>query len=966
MVNNGSGSKLNASITATGDVTLNVPNQVNNSVVQSNASKVNTSQSEKQTQTTNTAQTNVNFSALKGAGVTNTQSAEVNTSIYVEAPQIELPNINQQPFPEFRFPDSPNGLFIYSATPTSRYLVETNPLLTNLTSFLGSDYFLEKIGYNPNADITFLGDAFYDTRIINQAIFEQTGKRYLNESVGTDLAQMQSLIDAAAEAQLALDLSFGISLTEQQVSSLAQDILWYEQITVNGQTVLAPKLYLAQITQDQLSDSAIIAGKNISIGVGKLDNSGSISAAKQLTIISEDTITNDTGTLEAKGDTTLIAKGDITNFSGKISGDEVAVMSAEGSIVNQTLRQQLNADRAGNLVSSDADNITHTTTYLGDTATISSSGKLNIIAGGSVVSVGGDISGGDDTKIQAGDDISFTSVEDKSYAKYHSGSGEVEKASHDYQSNKVTSEGALSISTGNSVTASGGAISAEKNLSIVAGGDVVIGADQTYQLDRFDSGSSKDIKSKSRQEGTSLESGENLNIASGGDTVLVASKLSAEQDINVAAQGKLLSVAAQESDYARTYRESSGLLGDSMSDTEISTTTAKGTTFDADNIRLISRDNQVHQASEITANEGIEIRSAEGKLTFEAVEETSSYRHESVSSGLMVKMEGQGQSQTTQKQTSILSKSGETPNISAALGLQVDYVSTDGHLAKTLAEIPAGEQYQWMALLKDNPNVNWNEVNEAFDEWSYSEQSLSGPVAAVIAIAVTIATSGTGATVASTIGATGTMSSAAVSAATSTLISQASLSFINNGGDLGETFKDLGSSNSVKALATAALTAGAVAGFDSMVTTIPTEGALPSIDGVTQAAGNSNIFTATSSFTPETLLHQLGRSSLQAGIDTAINDTDFVDGLTNSLRGALSNNLGATLADQIGDMGLEHDMANGSFSKAMLHSLTQGAMAELAGGEFAAGAAAGVATELVGDALDSGTLSEKAQVEVAG
>ncbi|WP_424924763.1 DUF637 domain-containing protein [Aeromonas dhakensis] len=51
-------------------------------------------------------------------------------------------------------------------------------------------------------------------------------------------------------------------------------------------------------------------------------------------------------------------------------------------------------------------------------------------------------------------------------------------------------------------------------------------------------------------------------------------------------------------------------------------------------------------------------------------------------------------------------------------------------------------------------------------------------------------------------------------AAFSTLVSQATISTINNGGNLGAVLKELGSSASIKQLATSVATAGALQGLD--------------------------------------------------------------------------------------------------------------------------------------------------------
>ncbi|MBA4356374.1 MAG: hypothetical protein C0405_01465, partial [Desulfovibrio sp.] len=47
-------------------------------------------------------------------------------------------------------PTTPNGVFIPAVNPASNYLVESNPLYTNINNFLGSDYLEKTLGYKPD------------------------------------------------------------------------------------------------------------------------------------------------------------------------------------------------------------------------------------------------------------------------------------------------------------------------------------------------------------------------------------------------------------------------------------------------------------------------------------------------------------------------------------------------------------------------------------------------------------------------------------------------------------------------------------------------------------------------------------------------------------------------------------------------------------------------------------------------
>ena len=122
--------------------------------------------------------------------------------------------------------------------------------------YLGSDYFFRKIGYNPERDIRLLGDSFYESRIVNRAIFESTGKRYLN-GAANEKEQMQILLDNSIKAMEDFSLSIGIALTKEQINNLKDDIIWYVEEEVNGVKVLVPKVYLSKETLASLIDNQI-------------------------------------------------------------------------------------------------------------------------------------------------------------------------------------------------------------------------------------------------------------------------------------------------------------------------------------------------------------------------------------------------------------------------------------------------------------------------------------------------------------------------------------------------------------------------------------------------------------------------------------------------------------------------------------------------------------------------------------
>ncbi|EMP8989142.1 filamentous hemagglutinin N-terminal domain-containing protein [Escherichia coli] len=273
----------------------------------------------------------------------------------------------------YPLPSGNNGYFVPSTDPDSPYLItvnpkldglgkvdsslfaglydllrmqpgqaprETDPAYTDEKQFLGSSYILDRLGLKPEKDYRFLGDAAFDTRYVSNVILNQTGSRYIN-GTGSDLAQMKYLMDSAAAQQKALGLTFGVSLTAGQVAQLTRSILWWESVTINGQTVMVPKLYLSpeDIT---LHNGSVISGNNVQLAGGNITSSGSsINAQNNLLLDSTGSIDNlNAGLINAGGALNLKAIGDIGNISSVISGKTVSLESATGNISNLTRTEQ--------------------------------------------------------------------------------------------------------------------------------------------------------------------------------------------------------------------------------------------------------------------------------------------------------------------------------------------------------------------------------------------------------------------------------------------------------------------------------------------------------------------------------------------------------------------------------------------------------------------------------------------------
>jgi len=204
---------------------------------------------------------------------------------------------------------------------------------SDYTKFLGSDYLLQALGYDPEKTLKRLGDAFYENQLIRDALRSQANTRFLGNATSDD-AQMKRLMDNAVDASKSLQLRVGIALTPAQVAALTQDIVWLVEQVVEGQTVLVPQLYLASVDKNKLlpDGSLIAAGNTINLSADKgMSIAGTVSAGQQVQLTTQGDLTQN-GKLFSFGNVVLDAAGTVTN-NGSIQGNQIGIL-AGGNLDN--------------------------------------------------------------------------------------------------------------------------------------------------------------------------------------------------------------------------------------------------------------------------------------------------------------------------------------------------------------------------------------------------------------------------------------------------------------------------------------------------------------------------------------------------------------------------------------------------------------------------------------------------------
>ncbi|EGF4757053.1 filamentous hemagglutinin N-terminal domain-containing protein [Escherichia coli] len=607
---------------------------------------------------------------------------------------------------------------------------ETAPSYTDEKQFLGSSYFLDRLGLKPEKDYRFLGDAVFDTRYVSNAVLSRTGSRYLN-GLGSDTEQMRYLMDNAARQQKGLGLEFGVALTAEQIAQLDGSILWWESATINGQTVMVPKLYLSpeDIT---LHNGSVISGNNVQLAGGNITNSGSsINAQNGLSLDSTGYIDNlNAGLISAGGSLDLSAIGDISNISSVISGKTVQLESVSGNISNITRRQQWNAgsdSRYGGVHLSGTDtgpvatikgtdslsldagkniDITGATVSSGGTLGMSAGNDINIAANlisgsksqsgfwhtddnsassttsqGSSISAGGNlamaaghnldvtassVSAGHSALLSAGNDLSLNAVRESKNSR----NGRSESHESHAAVSTVTAGDNLLLVAGRDVASQAAGVAAENNVVIRGGRDVNLVAESAGAGDSYTSKKKKEINETVRQQGTEIASGGDTTVNAGRDITAVASSVTATGNISVNAGRDVALTTATESDYhyLETKKKSGGFLSKKTTRTisEDSASREAGSLLSGNRVTVNAGDNLTVEGSDVVADQDVSLAAGNHVDVLAATSTDTSWRFKETKKSGLMGTGGIGFTIGSSKTTHDRREAGTTQSQSAS------------------------------------------------------------------------------------------------------------------------------------------------------------------------------------------------------------------------------------------------------------------------------------------------------------
>ncbi|MGK8858120.1 DUF637 domain-containing protein [Pseudomonas aeruginosa] len=799
-----------------------------------------------------------------------------------------------------------------NATPSAshKYLIETNPALTELKQFLNSDYLLSGLGMNPDDSKKRLGDGLYEQRLIRDAVVARTGQRYI-DGLSSDEALFRYLMDNAIAYKDQLHLQLGVGLSAEQMAALTHDIVWLEEVEVNGEKVLAPVVYLAQAEGRLAPNGALIQGRDVKlVSGGDLHNVGTLRARNDLSATADNL--DNSGLIEAGKRLDLLAGDSIRNRQGGvIAGRDVSLTALTGDVINE---------RSVTRYDSALDGRTWERSFADSAARVEAANSLNVQAGRDIANLGGVLQSRGDLSLDAGRDVTVAAVEDRQ--------GQTRWSTSRLQS--VTQLGAevsagrdLNVSAGRDLSAVASALEARRDIALSAGRDVTLAAAANEEHAYSKTRKVTYQEDKVAQQGTRVDAGGDLAINAGQDLRLIASQASAGDEAYLVAGDKLELLAANDSNYYLYDKKKKGDFGrkETRRD-EVTDVKAVGSQISSGgDLTLLSGGDQTYQGAKLESGNDLAIVSG-GAVTFEAVKDLHQESHEKSKGDLAWQSsKGKGQTDETVRQSQIVAQGNLA--IKAVEGLKIDLKHIDQKtVSQTIdAMVQADPQLAWLKEAEQRGDVDWRMVQEVHDSWKYSNSGLGAAPSLAIAI----------------------VAAAYLGPVYGAMASNLATGTINNGGDFGKGLKFATSSNALKGYAVAGATAYLVSPQLDEMFGVSTD----NVNKVTKGFDLSTM-SGLGGFATYSIIQGLS----QAGMQTAAFGGSFADNLGDAMAGQATNLAMAAGFNLIGDWA-DGKFDSGSPQKVMVHALMGGLLAQATGGDFKTGAMAAGANEALVNVLSN-------------
>lgn len=496
----------------------------------------------------------------------------------------------------------------------AKYLIETNKKFADYHEFLSSDYLLERVKADPEKVGKRLGDGYFEQQFVLQQIGTLTGKKYLGD-YGSDMEQFAALMNAGAVVAEEMNLKVGVALTAEQMASLTTDIVWLVEEVVNGQKVLVPEVFLAQVRSEDLRpDGALIVGGEVELySKQDIKNMGNI-----------------------KSDGTVALRAENVSNKGDIAGKNLAV-KAEKNITNSgTMRAKVDAMLQ-------AENITNEATVskkqykelnqkkLESTGSISAGQNLTLEAGNSITNKGANLTAGKDLSLNAENIDIVTVAKEKHVAvAYGSSSAEIHDVQH--QQSALSGEN-IRLNAKKDISIAGGVLSAKNDVALNAKGDVNLTAFKDLYSEESEvgkRGSSYYNHNKQVDEavkGTTIAAKNDISISSGKDINIKGSNVASEAGKADLIAENNINIANETEYHERLHEEHnkvSGLLSSKTTDIYdySKQNTVVGNNVSAGELEISSKKDTNITGSNVVADNDVSVKTG-GNLNIGSAEQTS-------------------------------------------------------------------------------------------------------------------------------------------------------------------------------------------------------------------------------------------------------------------------------------------------------------------------------------------------------
>ncbi|WP_445365786.1 DUF637 domain-containing protein [Microbulbifer sp. ANSA001] len=526
---------------------------------------------------------------------------------------------------------------------------------------------------------------------------------------------------------------------------------------------------------------------------------------------------------------------------------------------------------------------------------------LKIVAGGSLQNISGLISSEGDLLIGA------HSIENRTIVhRYNLGQFQSERFGPIAE---INAEGDIYFKTSSDIILQGSVVSAGESIRFEAGGDIYIGSQQITNRREGSSGGISYRSSSIAHLASKLSASDTIALIAQGNILIDASEIISDSGHIEILSG--LGITIEDNLNVReSYRK--GKYGKRKIEESIYQTVAIRSLLDAgEGIRLHSEYGDITlRAADISSEDGTKIQAKNGGVNLLMTTETDQYSYTSIKKGLFtVSVKSEGHVIEKAVTNSIVGGLA----VKAFSTVNVEYEGDRSlSMDEQIAQLSKMEGLEWMGYVRSEfPNADWTAIELQYEEWNESSTSISPAFAAVISIAMAIASGGSSLTASSWM-------QAAVAAGTATLETQLVIALANGivDGDIAGSMENLASSETFKGLAVAMVTAGVLhqvdttffgadtnainkgkEAFDAAIAINPSD--IAAADKAFQAAFDAA--AAQSVLSPLQQVSQaVTHAAVRAGIQTGVYDSDFEDTFTQSLMQNGINRLGAHMAKKIG------------------------------------------------------------------